>query len=54
MVQMYAGRIQKEAESKWKTAQESRNTRTELEKKLCAAEGHIAVINLVYRPYYNL
>ena len=39
MIQIFAGRIQKEAEGKWKMAQESRNNRSELEKKLCAAEG---------------
>lgn len=40
MVQIFAGRIQKEAEGKWKKAQESRCDRSELEKKLCAAEGN--------------
>ena len=39
MIQIYAGRIQKEAEGKWKKALESRCDRAELEKKLCVAEG---------------
>lgn len=44
MVQIQAGRIQKEADGKWKTALESRSNRMELEKKLCAAEGKWIVI----------
>ncbi len=51
MIQIYAGRIQKEAESNWKTVQESRNIRAELEKKICATKGDIIVINLGHRPY---
>jgi hypothetical protein len=39
MIQIFAGRVQKEAEGKWKMAQETRCNRAELEKKLCAAEG---------------
>lgn len=41
MIQIYAGRILKEAEGKWKMAQESRADRDELEKKLCATEGNL-------------
>ena len=39
MIQIYAGRIQKEAEGKWKMVQETGANRSELEKKLCTAEG---------------
>ena len=44
MIQIFSGRIQKEAEGKWKMAQESRCNRAELEKKLCAAEGSHIII----------
>nr|CAH0100292.1 unnamed protein product [Daphnia galeata] len=43
MIQIYAGRIQKEAEGKWKKALESRCDRAELEKKLCVAEAQLRV-----------
>ncbi|XP_046451625.1 structural maintenance of chromosomes protein 4-like [Daphnia pulex] len=43
MIQIFAGRVQKEAEGKWKMAQETRCNRAELEKKLCAAEAQLRV-----------
>jgi hypothetical protein len=53
MIQIYAGRIQKEAEGKWKKALESRCDRAELEKKLCVAEGlKIMYKVLWFRSFY--
>ncbi|KAI9554461.1 hypothetical protein GHT06_019734 [Daphnia sinensis] len=44
MIQVYASRIQKEAEGKWKIARESRANQNELEKKLCATEAQLRTV----------
>ncbi|XP_045030084.1 centrosomal protein of 63 kDa [Daphnia magna] len=44
MIQIYASRIQKEAEGKWKIAQESRANQNVLEKKLCVTEAQLRVV----------
>lgn len=50
MIQIYASRIQKEAEGKWKIAQESRANQNVLEKKLCVTEGACAMIYPFSQP----
>lgn len=53
MIQLYADRIQKEANGKWKTALESRSNRAELEKKLCTAQGKNSIISFSQAVVYS-